>query len=589
MLSTQGSLRFRHPSFVLFLVLPCLVASVVGQEAWTLTVTGTLKGQTKSGYGAANTSDSASGSVTLRRDTNGNYAGTGNLSVRRTIELQPDSGVIRFSPLAGSGGFTVSAHRQGNDLILHIAQGAIVCRGTVTVISPAGTETRPYQDSFDPSSLASPGGVVIERREGATAGSQVNVAATGISVHGASRFSLSGGANLIKDTGPSKGEFSASPDRWTLELEIVMVQEMRSDLADAVTRTTVLGSVQFPLPKGDGPAKGEGAFTMSMDSDVSRPMPVKSHWDANGDLVLDGAITDDVLTFRPILKMKGTSGSQTGPGEGGVSGNTDFSGGLLLSENAEPVSISVEDNAEVVQNQNLPLGQGVTSTAKTTWRLRGKKTERWRVTIDLASRLTNGGAPIAIPRPAAAGKKDPNAPAVKWSESACGLNVQTTVVVDVTIENGKFKQASGTSRFVSLIPYSQPPGVYDVKSAALEVSKPDGSKVTTPYVTDPSFTVKSGVKAGQWLDLDLFMPKFQDMGFWVGFEAVLNEQEAEKKIAYWNDPVSGKKSSMRRNLSDRQFVYIPPRVSVMLVDGWKVTSGDSGSVDSEVLTVHRID
>ncbi len=545
------------------------------QETWKLEVSGTYMGRAQSGQGAVTTTSNASGSVELKGDSKGNYSGAGVLSVRTSISYPPQT-PIQISPLTGKGSFTVTARRDGKNLVLRIEPGAIPCRGTMTILLPTGRETQPFENSFDPSSLASPGGVIIERRPGATAESNVNVTATGVDARGGARFVLGGGTNVTAEPAPRSEDLST--DHWTLEFELDMVQELHSAQIDTVTTTRGRGSLQFLLPRKDGPAKGQGPFTTEIDSTVTRPMANKGRWNTNGDMVLDGTIKDGVLTFTPRLTMKDSAGGQT---FGNVSGRTGYNAGASLSEGAGPVSIRVQDGAETVQNQNLTLPGGMTSKAKMVWRLRGKKTELWRITLDCGWRVARGGTPVRSPKPRSV--TDPAAPPFKWTDAAYGLKVRANVVIDVEIEDGKYKRGTGRCALVSQTPYCQPPGIYDIQPAALPGPYP--GKVMTPYTTHPSFTVKNGTKYGQQLELDLYSPKFDPIAFWVGYQGVLNEKEAEKQIAFWKE---SRKASMPRTVSGTEPLTVPFRISVMLQDGWKSTTPGADSGEFEALSVQRI-
>jgi hypothetical protein len=548
-------------------------------ESWDLAIVGTLSGGGQGAYGAVSTTTNVKGTVTLQVDGKGILVGAGEMSVSMVYSRPPTPGVS-ISPLAGRGEFTVKGRRDGDNLIFGIERGSIVCNGTMTVKTPAGTQVTPMAIPFDPSVFTSSKRTVIERREGATASQKINVTAGTSHVTGNAGFTLSGGTGVVPDRALPKGKFPAKENRWTLELECDFTMETHAANVDATTDTSIRGRTEFPLPLGDGEAKGTGSFSVQCSSVMSKPTPTKQSWTADGDLILDGRIEKDVLTFLPRANMNEVAGSGTSPVP--FRGTGEFSEGLRVLGPTTPVSIPVDDHAEVVQQLAKP-GSNITK-GRLTWRLLGKKRELWRITLDGRDRVWMGAQPKAIKKPKIV--KDPNAPDVKWSDAVYGLKVLWRIIIDVEIEDGRYERGNCTASLVSVVPFSEPSGVYNVKAVSVAIREADGSKHMTPYLRHPAFPVRKGVKTGRELYLDLYYPATDgDLGSWVAYRAVLNEQEAAKKIAFWKL----RKTGMRRDVSDKRFSYFPTDIFVLLVDGWTKAVGDADSIQSESYVVRRIE
>ena len=418
---------------------------------------------------------------------------------------------------------------------------------------------------------------MIERKEGATASHKVDVNTAGAHVTVNADFTLSGGTGVVQEPALPKGKFPAKQNFWTLELKCDFTQETHAGGADATTDTSLLGAAEFPLPLGDGEAKGTGPLLMQCTSVMTRPTPIKQKYSADGDLILDGRIENDVLTFMP----KGTFKNVTGAGTS-LHSAQNTSEGMWAINHASPVSIPVKDGAKVVQQLADP--KTLVTKGQLTWTLHGKKRELWRITLDGFDRISSGGNPQPIKKPK--GNKDPNAPNVKWSAAACGLKVAWRIVIDVEIEDGNYKDGKCKASLISATPYSMPPGVYSVKATSVTIIDDDGTQHKTPYLRKPAFPVRKGAKFGRQLQLDLYFPNPDgDFGCWVSYRGVLNEKEAAKKIAYWNTIKSG----FRRNISEKEFSYFPMQISVLLLDGWTKWDGDANSAQSEKYAVKRIE
>lgn len=386
------------------------------------------------------------------------------------------------------------------------------------------------------------------------------------------------GQGVAADEGPKAGELIPPPNDtlWTLELEVNTSDEYHDANADWKAREVVKGSVQLSLPPGDGPVKQVGVLARQGEHTLAMkglPLAVNT-WTGSGTVSIEGRIKGEVLTFVPTITYQQIS--QTGTNPVSASGH--------CSGEGAPISIPLEDGADVVKD--IPSAGPITTTGKITWRLRGKKTELWQVTIIGNETVYGGGQPQPIKKPKGAPKNDPP---VKWSSAAYGLKVSWSVIIEVEIENKKYKSSSARAALDTIAPYSVPPGVYKCRSATTTFFLADGSKRTTPYVHTPTFVPANGVKAGNRLDLDLYFPKNSDvLGCYVAYEGALDAKVAAKTIAFWNDPKGGGKLTMPEKVSGKAVIPFPPRISVLLQDGWTKTVGEADSMASEKYTVRRV-
>lgn len=78
---------------------------------------------------------------------------------------------------------------------------------------------------------------------------------------------------------------------------------------------------------------------------------------------------------------------------------------------------------------------------------------------------------------------------------AGGLNIKWTARLDMTIENGQFKQGSGTARLSSEIsPFSRPAGMFDCKLTKGTFSNRNGLSFYTPHLRYKSFPVAGKIE-----------------------------------------------------------------------------------------------
>jgi hypothetical protein len=292
------------------------------------------------------------------------------------------------------------------------------------------------------------------------------------------------------------------------------------------------GSIPLVLPKEGGAIKGQGTFTHQ-----------GTGYSFAGPLILDGTLQDGRLTF-PFPKG--------------------YSDGIQVYNRNNPVSILARRDAVTVLDHSSFWGVGCTGTI--TWRLT-KPVEKWRVTVDDEGEnatLTGSG---------------------KFHQA--GLRVHARRIVDVTIEKGAFKQASGTASLVAMQGYSKPPGFYTCQPASIgivgtgsdidferldqakwaarfhppktpadEALKAQWEKIkkhNTPVIYPEKFSA-GGQVSGQ--SLDLILPA--DSGYTVGIYCRLTGSSA-----------IGAPSSRRKEVISTERNSLLNSFQVQLVDGWQ--------------------
>lgn len=546
-------------------------------ETWTLAVSSNLSGM----LGPNSIEINAEGKATIKANPDGDFAGSGTMTVNELI-----SGAGYRSSLQGVGSFSVSGRRDGKYLIFTIPSTTIPLNGTISV---AGMNMQ-HEGNFDPSTCA-PVEIAIEREEGAT--TRNDLAETGINVGltGITTFTLSGGSNIVKEEEPPKGTFPEEANIWTLELEANQNYSINASGISGTGADTISGQAQFPLPLGEGVAEGEGPISYQGKFDITTPQPANTNLSWKGSLILDGVIRNDSLTFTPKSKLE-TSDVQR-PTPLPFSASTDMGQGQWIFKNAGKISIPVENGAQFIHDVSLSQS-GMVTTGKWIWRLSGKKIEHWRITIDdyRINYILYGGS-----GPGPSGKR-------------CGLKVHARRVIEVTIENDKFKNGRGEASFVSIRSYSNPPWAYTCKAvtttiigtgsdvdverfdqahwakrfnppkndhdAALKKKWENIKKHKTPYIFPEKFTVR-GKKTGS--KLDIFLP--ENSGYTLGIYLKLNVVEVEKRGFKITE-------GARLEALDIDTKGLFSIFTVTLADGWTHADAPPEAIERTVLTVERI-
>jgi hypothetical protein len=419
--------------------LPLFCAQPVAPETWTLTFSSEISQLNQNGFGITVKS---SGQADLQADEGGNFKGIGKVSAVITTVMPPTPG-ISFTPATGQGTFTVTGHRDLGNLVFGFGRNIIPCKGTLTITSPAGSETSIVDHEYDTAVPAPTETTIIERKEGATTTVQLGIQESTSGLSGMATFKLTGGSNVVPGPLPIEGIFPKIPNMWTLEHEVDLNTIVGGNVFQGTYKISGRGKVEFPLPLGDGPAKGEGPLSATFNSKWTKPQPHQGTATADGLMTLDGEIRNNTLIFRPRTKL-GDVKSQEGPPQ--VNYGATFGAGVTWVDWVESVSIPVKNGAEhkIDLSHSIDISK---TTGHVTWRLRGKKIEKWLVTVDQWPLMVFG---------AFKGK----------SQTRAGLKVHWRRTIELEITDDEYKSGSGKNKLVELTSYSEPPGVYETKPVA---------------------------------------------------------------------------------------------------------------------------
>jgi hypothetical protein len=121
-------------------------------------------------YGQAGVTVKTEGFTHLIPGPQGKFTGDGVISVTMDFN-HPKTGTMSISQLIGEGPLEVVGQKEGQFLRFYFKHGNIPCKGELVVNYPApmGAQKEPYEDNFDPNTLA-PGeqpGAKIELKNGA--------------------------------------------------------------------------------------------------------------------------------------------------------------------------------------------------------------------------------------------------------------------------------------------------------------------------------------------------------------------------------------------------------------------------------------
>nr|WP_319395854.1 hypothetical protein [uncultured Desulfobacter sp.] len=544
-------------------------AGTTGAESWLLNVSYSLSGSMYS----ISTNTRAKGRVRIEDDGKGNFTGTGRLSV-----TEKGTGPYIVLQASGSGVIYATGRRDGANLAIQIKGPSIPLNGTSTVMG----EAQPHKSSFQPSSCT-PSEILIERKQGALSSQKVDV--PGFAVQADIRFTLSDGINIVKQIEAPDPQNALPEDVWTLELEAR--NEYSAGGMNITGHDSFKGKLKFVRPFKDGPVAGKGPMTNKGSFKVTSPYPGTSDYNTDCVLILEGRVEKDVLIFTPKAKIKQTHMNQSLAGKS-VSASANAGQGISLFRYAEEIRIPMENGQEYIDtvSQN---DHGMKTTGNWIWRLKGKKIDKYRLTIDdyYTDYLLHEGSGTDNKR--------------------CGLKVHTRRIVDVVIEDKKFKSAQGTSRFVSIKPFANPPWAYEVKHLATQIPgtgsdidydradqvkwagrfnppktqqdarlKKQWEKIRknkTPYIYPEKFRAKGALSGNQ---LKLWLPS--KSGYTVSIYWKLNTEAIKKR---------GKtigKDKLRENMG-LKIRPLETLYSVPLIDGWQHENAPSTALERTCLGV----
>ena len=402
------------------------------------------------------------GQVTLTAAADGKLTGTGTITGTDWTPL-PVGSDVGSTPATGGGSFNAVGELKGDYLRLGFNHADIVLSG---IVFGAHSQPEKYELHLDPATLADPDVllIVLPRELGAASKHTATIPNGKLSTI----FRIESGFRADAPPETSGPGFPDKPNLWTLELKSTSKDVIDTNFAKSTTTTELAGSLQFPLPWRDGPARGEGQFSYTAVSDTVAPMANHAVMRGSGKLILDGVIEGDVLRFEPrALLTEWIVDSPQGPEK------LEVTDGIWFFQGNPPVEMQVENHAEVVLPINSPQA-GAASTGEVVWRLEGVKKQQWQVRIDGWDFLFRGAGTEVF-----------------------GLDVHWCFDMLIDVEDGQLAGGTGRTELVSMTGRSEPPGVWTCTPA-----KADEQGNATPYIKYPTFT-PGGTLNGQILSLKL--------------------------------------------------------------------------------------
>ena len=331
-------------------------------ETWTLAFNTDMSFSNSGPYGTVSMQNKIAGQVTLSINNQGALTGQGTMSVTETAR-----GPNFSSKATGTGKVSVTGKRDGRRLIFRFTGKEFPIRG---MMNAAGMSMK-HESSFNPE-IPAPVDTYIDRAEGATTSATHDVGGGKCTTH----FTLSGGQNVVKVAPVDTKLYPMTNNMWVLEFDANWTTYGKAN--------TMTGRATFPLPERDGPAKGTGTLEMRNAAELVK-----------GELILDGWIKDNVLTFTP----RGTFQTVTAKAGKGTA-TSKYGTGLWAFSEEQTISLPLEDNAEQV----FPFVHALSkSSGQTVWRLKGQKDPKL-VELKMSKQAKTTG--IVKPKNWAAVKKD---------------------------------------------------------------------------------------------------------------------------------------------------------------------------------------
>lgn len=517
---SSGRIPALYPQLILLIVALSPLFTNAGQgESWTINFQSEYSVSQSGPQGNVSITIKANGGAAIEADASGNFMGTGKVTINQTI-----NGPNMKTQTSGQGSFQVKGKRSGNELVFWFISKKIPITGTITA---AGMQM-PYDDTFDVAIITGSGeeeGPAIKRENGAKTHFTSNVS----SFSGEAVFTLSGGKNIVRET-VAKGTFPDNPDIWTLEVQ----GNWSYPASYGGESCSIGGTAEFPLPAGDGPAKGEGPLKLTCDK-----------MNAKGKMVLNGSIKKDTLTFIPRSDFKKANAATSG-------GRADigFGSGLAVFDE-DSLTMKVKNGAKHTKQFTQ---QGI--NGKVVWTLKGEKTEKWQAIMDGWNTFYFGD-----------------------DDLAGGVKVLWKITVDFTLKNKHYHNGQGVARITNVTSHSSPPAVYNCNVPGT------GKKL----ITNKSFNVTGKATSKQAV---LFLPK--DINLVVDYHCVMNIPQAKKALKgvggmSVEDIIKGAK----KNTTETGHTTIPGgqllrSVRINLTDGWKSTYGRSNSLNFTKISVRKL-
>ena len=583
--SSTAARRLRGVLRGLALAASLCAASGAGAETWTLSIDHRLTGSGSGPHGQAGVDIRATGRARITAGADGRFSGRGEIAVTITNRMPPNP-YLSMSPMKGTGPITVSGRREGGYLVLRIGGEPITCRGVMRVVMPTGTSEEPTESPFDPAGLGGED-ITLERREGASTRITGDSQGTPFGLTWETRLALRGGRDVA--AAPPKGPRVAERPDQTWRLELAHRGDMAvSGAIEARTTFDLRGSADLVVPDRDGPVSGEGRVSLGGQSAVTAPMPSRGTQGGGGTLLVEGRREGDFLDLTANVKLERATADQPG-----ASARVDAGTGYWLYDEPQPLHLRLRGGERESTTTSTAVPGGGRYDETITWTLRGRRVERWRVTVDrhhLEYFLHQGAGP--------------------WHKRN-GLRVHARQQVDVTLEDDKVTRARGRARLVRMRAYSNPPWAYQCRSAATGVvgtgTDIDAERLDqahwakrfnppknahdaklaaqwsaimarkTPFVFPETFTPGAGL-AGRSLTVTLPEPS----GYVVGIYCKLDVKAVQAH------GFSVGKSTRVETMGHQRRVFQPSRVTVELRDGWTKADAPADAVDRMVLQVERL-
>ena len=550
-------MRLCFPLLFSLLLTVHLSHSTLHAEEWTISVTYELNTNVQ----GISSKHSARGKARIRSFADGTFTGNGTMQASYFMR-----GNNMTTNIKGEGSFQVKAKADGKYLLFSFDEGAVPMKGIMVV----GGMKMSHQDTFNPATIAPVHKAhSIERREGEKAEVRINSGG----VNSLATFTLSGGNNvtpLPKEKTKKLKNVPRSKDKWTL---LFHSHSTMAHPFGGTMSTKMSGEVDFHPPRKEGPVRNEGPYRC-----------VGNNTQMIGRLILDGRVENDRLYFVPKAQVTKVNGQTLGG-----SAQSNFNSGLSIFK-SEEISLPLEHDAKL----EFPFEMASPPTkGKTVWQLKGKKREKWQITIDDKNHeyAVNDGSG-AYPR-------------------RCGLVVRFRRTIIVEIENGTVKSVFGTSKFLSKTPFSTPTWAYKCSSEKMDIygtgtdieanrydqvrhvgrfNPPKNAKDAklkkewesikkrkTPYAFPEKFTPGTN-KVGQTLTLNIPTPT----GYCVGIRAQLQVKEVIKRG--YQQKFKGK----RRDFKDTERRVLQPKFTVQLKDGYHQKSPGSDAISSTEVRVKKL-
>ncbi|MBK8953326.1 MAG: hypothetical protein IPM85_14715 [Chitinophagaceae bacterium] len=522
--------------------------------------------------GSLNTGNSkgsvqAIGTAFIEANAEGVFNGTG--SMKATEELISDD---YNSSCTGSGNFSVTGKRIGKYLIFKFEGLPLILNGYITILG----KKHETKSSLSPS-ICTPSEVSIERKEG---GYTNNISSAQTDTKVSIAYTLSGGNNISEEDNDRtiKTPITVSPENqnlWVINIEGTTLFSVNNNSANAKITATGTGKITFPFQKNENKVAGEGEFIIKSSEKWTRPKVLNKKDEIKGTYIMNGIIQNDTLRFT-ISAKQFISGNLSLRND-----NTLFPEPWVLID-TNVVALPFNNNSSLELKKNEDKENGFTYDEKVTFKLQGKKIEKWKIEIDdfHYSLAFNDGT----------GKK----------MNRCGSKVHSRRDIEIICENGEFKYGEGNARFVSIDPYVNPPDAFistvqneEIIGTGTDVEKNRYQNAMNSKRFNPPLNEEDKALKKEWSNIPknktpfIFPEKFSVSGIKKGttLQIKLPANSGYTLAIVCTPAIKGPKKPTKeivRKSVDSNF-------TIQLKDGWEFAFGDPDSIDRTVISVHKLD